>query len=75
MIENPRRGRQERNFTTNVPKILVLKSSSKQIFSRWVPLHVQFYVSLFFACDRSKNLLSGIFKTHGVVVKPQEASY
>ena len=30
-----------RNFTTNVPKILVLKSSSKQIFSknrRWVPM-------------------------------------
>ena len=43
MFENPRRGRQERNFTTNVPKILDLnlKSSSKQIFSknwRWVPL-------------------------------------
>ena len=42
MFENPRRGRQARNFTTNVPKILDLKSSSKQIFSedwRWVPLH------------------------------------
>ena len=26
MFENPRRGRQERNFTTNVPKILDLKS-------------------------------------------------
>ena len=41
MFENPRRGRQARNFTTNVPKILVLKSSSEQIFSengRWVPL-------------------------------------
>ena len=34
MFENPRRGRQARNFTTNVPKILVLKSSSEQIFSR-----------------------------------------
>ena len=38
MLENPRRGRQARNFTTNVPKILVLKSSSEQIFSRKLPL-------------------------------------
>ena len=41
MFENPRRGRQARNFTTNVPKILDLKSSSEQIFfenCRWVPL-------------------------------------
>ena len=41
MFENPRRGRQARNFTTNVPKILDLKSSSEQIFSkncRLVPL-------------------------------------
>ena len=40
MFENPRRGRRA-NFTTNVPKILDLKSSSEQIFSencRWVPL-------------------------------------
>ena len=38
MFENPRRGRQARYFTTNVPKILVLKSSSEQIFSRKLPL-------------------------------------
>ena len=38
MFENPRRGRQARNFTTNVPKILVLKSSPEQIFSRKLPL-------------------------------------
>ena len=41
MFENPRTGRQARNFTTNVPKILDLKSSSEQIFSKnsgWVPL-------------------------------------
>ena len=41
-LENPRRGRQARNFTTNVPKILDLKSSCEQIFSknrRWVPLN------------------------------------
>ena len=41
--ENPRRGRDARNLTTNVPKILDLnsKSSSEQIFSkncRWEPL-------------------------------------
>ena len=34
MFENPRRGKQARNFTTNVPKTLDLKSSSEQIFSR-----------------------------------------
>ena len=33
MFENPGRGRQARNFTTNVPKIIDLKSSSEQIFS------------------------------------------
>ena len=31
MFENPRTGRQARNFKTNVPKILDLKSSSEQI--------------------------------------------
>ena len=38
MFENPRRGRQARNFTTNAPKILDLKSSSEQLFSRKLPL-------------------------------------
>ena len=38
MFENLRRGKQARNFTTNVPKILVLKSSSEQIFFRKLPL-------------------------------------
>ena len=40
MFENPRGGRQARNFTTTVPKILDFKWSSEQIFSencRWVP--------------------------------------
>ena len=50
MFENPRRGRQARNFSTNVPKILDLKSSSEQIFSesiRWVPLKLRaLYVTL-----------------------------
>ena len=51
MFENPRRGRQARNFTTNIPKILDLKSSSEQIFSknwRWVPLTV--VLSFFLFC-------------------------
>ena len=38
MFENPRRGGQATNFTTNAPKILYLKSSSEQIFSRKLPL-------------------------------------
>ena len=38
MFENPRRSRQARNFTTNAPKILYLKSSSEKIFSRKLPL-------------------------------------
>ena len=39
MFENPRRGRQGRNFTlTNVPKVLDLKSSSEQIFFRKLTL-------------------------------------
>ena len=38
MFENPRRGRQARNFTINAPKILDLKSSSEEIFSRKLPL-------------------------------------
>ena len=38
MFENPRRGRQGRNFTTNAPKILDLKLSFEQIFSRKLPL-------------------------------------
>ena len=44
MFENPRTGRPARNFTTNVTKILGLKSSCEQIFSencRWVPLRVE----------------------------------
>ena len=38
MFENPRRGRQARNFATNVPKILDLKSSSEQTFFRKLSL-------------------------------------
>ena len=38
MFENPRRGRQARNCTTNVRKILDLKSSSEKIFSQKLSL-------------------------------------
>ena len=38
MSENPRRGRQARNFATNVPKLLDLKSSSEKIFFRKLSL-------------------------------------
>ena len=49
LAENPTRSMQAENFTTNVPKILHLKSSSEQIFSencRWVPLKVSFILTL-----------------------------
>ena len=46
MFENPRRGRQARNFTTNVPKILDLKSSSEQIFFRKLSLGAPEHLSL-----------------------------
>ena len=49
-FENPRRGMQARNLTTNVPKILGLKSSSEQIFSKncgWVPLRTYKIRTLF----------------------------
>ena len=38
LFENPRRGMQARNFTTNVTKVLDLKSSSEQIFFRKLSL-------------------------------------
>ena len=54
-----------RNFTTNVPKILYLKSSSEQIFSencRWVPLlnQTDFY--------RSKSFSYNFFVKSAAVV-------
>ena len=38
MFENPKRGRQARNFTENDSKILDLKSSSEQIILRKLSL-------------------------------------
>jgi len=52
MFENPRRGRQARNFTTNVPKILDLKSSSEQIFSRKLPLGAPVSCGIFLNGER-----------------------
>ena len=60
MLENPRRGRQARNFTTNVPKILVLKSSSEQIFSRKLPLGAPAYYSPYdFYLHNTNNMDGG----------------
>ena len=39
-FENPRRGRQARNFSENDPNILDLKSSSEQIIFRKLSLRV-----------------------------------
>ena len=61
MFENPRRGRQARNFTTNVPKIVDLKSSPEQIFSencRWVPL--MFEKKLKMAGDKNKHTICAL---------------
>jgi len=56
MFENPRRGRQARNFTTNAPKILDLKSSSEQIFSRKLPLGAPVFFVFFYSwCDVCKR--------------------
>ena len=46
MSENPRRGRQARDFTKNVPKILGLKSSSEQIFFRKLSLGAPYLIDL-----------------------------
>ena len=57
MSENPRRGRQARNFTTNVPKILDLKSSSEQIFFRKLPLGApDFSPQEVYKAEQVKNL-------------------
>ena len=56
MFETPRRGRQARNFTTNAPKILGLKSSSEQIFSRKLPLGVPALDELWNGFDSDADL-------------------
>ena len=56
MFENPRRDRQARNFTTNVPKILDRKSSFEHMKS---PIK--------FTADRRANYLTVAFpfRVHG----------
>ena len=77
MFENPRRGRQARNFTTNVPKILVLKSSSEQIFSRKLPLGAPYRLLAQWVVYWSNSVLSvdthySVF--HKTQAKVEEAS-
>ena len=57
MSENPRRGRQAINFTTNVPKILDLKSSSEQIFFRKLSLGAPVYFENTRKNDKSNLVL------------------
>ena len=57
MFENPRRGRKARNFTTNAPKILDLKSPSEQIFSRKLPLGAPEYFTILQYKLHSFNIL------------------
>ena len=71
MCENPRRGRQARNFTINVPKILVLKLSSEQIFSRKWPLGapVLKYIRDFFMGIKKSNFLKDRFELSSFILK------
>ena len=58
MFENPRRGRQARNFTTNVPKILDLKSSSEEhIFSRKLSLGAPEFCADLFPARRCPSVI------------------
>ena len=60
MFENPSRGRQARNCTTNVPKLLDLKSSFEQIFDlTWLD-----FPKIDFGCPSKESTLGpggGIF--------------
>ena len=61
MFENPRKGRQARNFAKNVQKTLDLKSSSEQLFSencRQVPLQIVYMKN----CNlRSRGLVRNLY--------------
>ena len=57
MFENPRRGRQARNFTTNVPKIVDLKSSSELKLKP--AINFTFILHLLSVCEiTSKNVIA-----------------
>ena len=67
MFENPRRGRQARGFTTDVPKSIDLKSSSEQIFSencRWVPLSLKSW----FPGKKQDRRSSGAYSCHSLKI-------
>ena len=67
--ENPRRGGQARNLTTNVPKILDLKSSSEQMFyenCRWVPLTWKLQLLLVVRCDGEVITFPARFRCHPI---------
>ena len=64
MFENPRRGRQARNFTTNVPKILDLKSSSEQIFFRKLSLGAPDWIEKNKNMPREKQILKRITRVN-----------
>ena len=65
MFENPRRSRQARNFTTNVPKILDLKSSSEQIFFRKLSLGAPEVILLLPDSWSNSNLKMLVFEERG----------
>ena len=70
MFENPRRGRQAKNFSTNVPKILDLKSSSEQIFSKiccWVPMTLNRFL---FVSNTVEALLADTLKGGRLYLRP-----
>ena len=85
MFENPRRGRQARNFTTNVPKVLDLKSFSEQIFFRKLSLGapdislqnfhcllLEFFLSVH--CYRTCVKLNSVHVSHKNTKKVQQAN-
>ena len=69
MFENPRRGRQARNFTRNVPKILDLKSAENCencflvniIWSERGKLNIQATQACFSSINISTIIVSSIF--------------
>ena len=69
MFENPRRSRQARNFPTNVPKILDLKSSSEQIFFRKLPLGApEKWIGHCFSCRSGEKCTEAINRPSEKVV-------
>ena len=72
MFENPTRGRQTRNFSENDPKILDLKSSSKQIIFRKLSLGApEFTAFLTRKAWSIKDLLNGQKETSKAIYSLQ----